>query len=351
MALDTKFDIKELTPKGEIPGMFGPATPVYDTPITHKENTLRFYQGNTPMWAPFAFGDTNMLMASCDPENQARSPKGGIDGYGIEWVYVEQAGGAMVKPGNPVIQDINHWEDYVHIPDPDTWDWEGCYNEASKKFRDDMCVFVAVPGCLFERLIAGMDFGNAALALIDEDQQEGVHRFFREVTKVHKKTYSNLKKWFNPEIVNFNDDWGSQRAQFFSNDTYEEMILPYTKEIGKHVHSLGMYWDLHSCGFVEPLVPFMIEAGFNSWGGQPLNDKWKLKQMYGDRFIFTANVSCDMEATEEEMDAVVDNFIKTIGADNRCLVEARGPAALREKLYVASRQNYDRLLAEGKVIF
>ena len=73
--------------------------------------------------------------------------------------------------------------------------------------------------------------------------------------------------------------------------------------------------------------------------------------MYGDKFIFTANMACDENATEEEMDAIVDNFIKTIGADNRCLTESRGPARFREKIYIASRKNYDRLLDEGKVIF
>ncbi len=353
MALDTGFDMSELEPKGEMTSMFGSVTKILSTPITHRENTLRLYQGKTPMWTPFSFGDTNTFMISCDPENMARNPKskGGVDGYGIEWVFVEQVGGAIVKPGNPKIKDINHWEDYVTIPDPDTWDWEGCYNETSKKFIDGLAVYTACPGALYERLIAGMDCDKALIALVDEDQQEGVHRFFRAVTEVHKKTYSNLKKWFNPDIVNFNDDWGTQRAQFFSNDTYREMIKPYVKEIMDHAHSLGMYTDLHSCGFIEPLIPDIIEAGLDSWGGQPLNDKAKLKEMYGDKMIFTAHIHAAQDATEEEMDAIVENFITGIGADNRVLAEVMGPARLREKVYIASRKNYDRLLDEGKVIF
>ena len=352
MGLESKFDVSELAIRDEVKTMFGGVTKLYSTPITPKENTLRLYEGKTPMWAPFSFGDTNSFMISCDPENQARGPKnkGGIDGYGIEWVFVDQVGGAIVKPGNPKIKDINHWEDYVTIPDPDTWDWEGCYNETAPTLREDRAVYVAVPGCLFERLIAGLDCAEALVALVDEDQQEGVHRFFRAVTEVHKKTYKNLKKWFNPDIVNFNDDWGTQRAPFFSNDTYREMIFPYVKEILDYGHSLGFYHDLHSCGFVEPFVPFMIEEGFNSWGGQRLNDKEKLKQMYDHQMYFTANLSMEPDASEEEVDAVVEKFIKGIGADNRVLVEAMGPPSLKEKLYIASRKNFDRLVEEGKAI-
>ena len=350
MALDTKFDPKELEISRTVPFAFGDPIKLFTTPITFKENMMRLYEGKTPMWTPFAFGESTMYMVSVDPENQARSPEGGIDGYGVEWTFVPSAGGAMVKPGDPKILDINHWEDYVTIPDPDTWDWEKAKAELDAIRTDDMATIIAVPGCLFERLIACMDFMYAAMALIDDEQKEGVHRFLRAVTEVHKKFYKNVKKYLNPEIVNWNDDWGSQRAEFFSVETAREMLFPYVKEVGDLVHELGFYFDLHSCGFVEGFVPMFIEEGFNSWGGQPMNDKAKLKEQYGDKMIFTIHVELPMDATEEEMDKAVEEFITGPGADNRCLVSCMGPAALREKIYAASRKNYDRLLAEGKVI-
>ena len=357
MARDSVFTPEELTVSGQLPGMFGPPTDLYTTPITSRENTMLLYQGKTPMWAPFAFGEHNMIMVDCDPENVARSPrKDGLssdtplkDGYGVEWIYVDVAGGGMVKPGNPTCPDITRWEEYVTIPDPDTWDWEGCYERNKDKIDPDRCTYIAVPGCLFERLIAILDFSEAAVALIDDECKEAVHRFFRAVTDVHKKFYTNCKKWFNADIVNFNDDWGSQRAEFFSVDTAREMLLPYVKELVDHVHSLGMYWDLHCCGFVEGFVPLFIEAGEDSWGGQPLNDKWKLKQLYGDKFIFTDGPKAGPEATEAELDAAVAAFMQQSGADNRIIVETRDPR-LRAKVYEATRRNYDRLYAEGKAI-
>ena len=131
-----------------------------------------------------------------------------------------------------------------------------------------------------------------------------------------------------------------------------EMLLPYVTELCSYVHSLGCYWELHCCGFVEHFVKFFVEAGYDSWGGQPLNDKWKLKQLYGDKMIFTGHLHCPADATEAEQDATIKKFFDTIGADNRVLVEVNrdGPPGLRAKAYEASRRNYDRLKAEGKVI-
>ncbi len=353
MGINAKYSPEELTVRETLPALFGPPVDIFTTPITPKENMLRLYEGKTPMWIPYPTADNNMLMLDCDPENQARSPGGGgPDGWGVEWVFVDVVGGAMVKPGNPKVLDINHWEDYVTPPDPDTWDWAGCYERNKDKLRPDRAICVNVPGCLFERLIAVMDFDNAIVALIDDEQKEAVHRFFRVVTDIHKKFYTLCKKWFNPDIVNFNDDWGSQRAEFFSVPTVREMLLPYVKELGDHVHSLGMYFDLHCCGKVENFVPLFIEAGENSWGGQPINDKYALKQKYGDKFIFTHGPQIKEGASEAEIDEAVAYFMQTCGSDNRILLDPGSyePALVRKKVYEASRKNFDRLVAEGKAI-
>lgn len=329
----------------------GAKTQIFTTPITPRENYTRLYTGKTPMWIPYNTDEMAATRIDCDPEDAARSPSGGIDGYGVEWIWVEVAGGAMVRPGTPKVPDITQWEKYITVPDPDSWDWEGSYERNKHKFSPDKFTFVSTSSCLFERLIAVMDFAEAALALIDEDQQESVHRFLRAVTEVKKRFYFNVKKWYHADIVNFNDDWGSQRAEFFSYKTAREMLFPYVKELGDYVHSLGMYFDLHCCGFVESFVPLFIEEGFNSWGGQPMNDKPKLKRMYGDKLLFTFDVPLTDKSTNADVDRILDQLFSDLGADNRvlinCLVEN---AYFREQLYARSRQNYDRMVSEGKAI-
>ena len=347
-----KFTPDELEVMETAPGFFGSTVEWYKTPITSKENIKRMYEGKTPMWMPFT-GEITNLMIDCDPENKARSnPEGGIDGWGVEWIFVKQAGGAMVKPGNPKVPDIEHWEDYLTIPDPDTWDWEDCYERNKDKKRDDRMFMISSGSCLFERLIAVMDFANAAMALIDDEQKPHVHRFFRAVNDSRIKYYKNMIKWFGPDMVNFNDDWGSQRAEFFSVDTAKEMLVPYVKELGDFVHSQGLYFDLHCCGFVENFVPLFIEEGFNSWGGQPLNDKAKLKKLYGDsNFIFTSNFDYTPDMSDEELTKAVADFMADIGYDNRLFFGGNmGDSRLHKAVYEASRLNYDRLVAEGKAV-
>ena len=122
-----KFTPDELTPRRFVPTPFGPPVAVLSTPISYKENVLRAYAGKIPMWAPFASGDITRVMAYADPERVARSKGDGTprtDGWGVDWIFVDVAGGAMVKPGAPLVTDINRWEEQVKsIPDPDTWDW------------------------------------------------------------------------------------------------------------------------------------------------------------------------------------------------------------------------------------
>ncbi len=346
MSLD-HFTEDELEVTGTLAGFMKPER--YNTPITPRENMLRLYRGKTPMWIPSPW-EAASIKIDCDPENVARSPSGGVDGYGVEWIFVKTAGGAMVKPGNPKVPDISEWEKYITVPDPETWDWAGAY-EKQKDALADPTLFTTVTfgSCLFERLIAVMDFENAAMALVDDDQKEGVHRFLRAVTDYRKKYYTLVKKWFDPDGVNFNDDWGSQRAEFFSRETAAEMLVPYVKESVACAHELGMYVDLHCCGFVEGFVPFFIEEGFDTWGGQPLNDKPKLKKMYPDSLVFTHQIDERPDASDEEIDAAVAKFMEEFGYDNRGFYGGFDPR-YRRKVYEASRRNYDRLVAEGKAV-
>ena len=346
MSLD-HFTEDELEVTGTLAGFMKPER--YNTPITPRENMLRLYEGKTPMWIPSPW-EAASIKVDCDPENVARSPSGGVDGYGVEWIFVKTAGGAMVKPGNPKVPDISEWEKYITVPDPETWDWAGAY-EKQKDALADPTLFTTVTfgSCLFERLIAVMDFENAAMALVDDDQKEGVHRFLRAVTDYRKKYYTLVKKWFDPDGVNFNDDWGSQRAEFFSRETAAEMLVPYVKESVQCAHELGMYVDLHCCGFVEGFVPFFIEEGFDTWGGQPLNDKPKLKKLYPNSLVFTHQIDERPDASDEEIDAAVAKFMEEFGYDNRGFYGGFDPR-YRRKIYEASRKNYDRLVAEGKAV-
>ena len=345
-----KFSMDELQVAKRVPGPRGSSVPVFSAPISSKENIRRMLEGKTPLWLPSA-GEINNLRFMCDPENVARSPKEGIDGFGVPWVWVEQVGGPMVKPGAPICPDINEWEKYVTIPDPATWDWAACRKEIEPKLDPDLFTEATFGSCLFERLIAILDAAEALLALVDEDQQEAVHRFFRAITDYRLKYYEIAMKWF-PELdcFNYNDDWGTQRAPFFSYNTCEEMLHPYVKEVGDLVHKMGCYFDRHCCGVVEPLVPLLIDEGFDIWGGQPINDKCKLKKMYADKpMVYTHELTLPKDCSADDAKAAAKKFMDEFGYDNRGFNRTRNDDFITE-LYILSRKNFDRMVEEGTAI-
>ena len=212
-------------------------------------------------------------------------PVGGSDIFGIQWKYIPVAGGSMVEPGHPFLSNVSEWKEKVKFPDIDSWDWEKSAEENREFLNTDKLVTIWIFNGLFERLISFVDFEAAAVALIDEDQQEDVKELFQALVNFYKKLLDKFTQYYRVDAVFFHDDWGSQRAAFFSLDTCREMLVPYMKQIVDHCHSLGLLFDFHCCGKNEMLVPAMIECGMDMWGGQPMNDKKKLVEEYGEDIL------------------------------------------------------------------
>ena len=348
------FDPKELTPiLVEEPTMPGfPKKVMYDSPITIKENYLMSLRKEKPFWMPNSFFDFSMMCPE-NAENVARAfvfenkpmdldHVGGPDFLGIEWEYVPSVGGSMVRGGNPKVPDITEWEKYVTIPDPkNVMDWEAVAAR-NKDFCDPRKPLeITILNGLFERLISMMDMTNALMALIDEDEQEAVHRLFDKLADFYPKIIRKYKEYYHIEILTFHDDWGSQRAPFFSLDTVREMLVPYLKRIVDATHELGVIFELHSCGKNEMLVPAMIEAGVDMWNGQPMNDKKMLVDKYGSQMIFGAapegiNNDSSVEEVRESCRKFVEKF-----KDYRIYCGAASDAMfapkVKESLYEFSR--------------
>ena len=64
------------------------------------------------------------------------------------------------------------------------------------------------------------------------------------------------------------------------------MIAPYIKKVADCVHSQGMFFELHSCGKNETLVPVYIEMGVDLWAPQLMNDVYGLAQKYKGSGLF-----------------------------------------------------------------
>ena len=330
-----------------------PAAPKYNTPITQAENYLRaLRRDGTALWFPFATDCMNVEsrtnidhiaraeIADMGPV-QPLEEKGGPDLFGIVWDFVEVVGGSMVRPGNPALTDVNDWKKVIRFPDVDALDWEGCKINAVLNGGDKL-VGITFQNGMFERLISFMEFEYAALALIDEDQQDAIHELFDALADMYIRMIDKYREILDVKQVFFHDDWGSQRAPFFSPAVCREMIVPHIKKIADHCHANGILFNHHCCGKNELLIEAMIEQGDDIWQPQVMNDVDTLVKEYGDRIMLGVTPpEMPEDATDEELSAAAKAFVAKYAPDFRehpVLISGfRMPQRYLDALYRESR--------------
>ncbi len=352
------FSEEELKVVREIPGFYPgmPSTPVYDFPTVPKEAYLGLIN-KKPIWQVTSIEST-AFCPSIFPDNVARAfmieanplPRdqyGGKDMFGIEWQYVETAQGSMVKPGSPFLNDANEWEEKLVWPDIDSWDWEGSAKANNTFLNNGTAIVPWIMNGYYERLISFMDFDGAVMALIDEDQKDAVKALFEKLTDLYIRIVDKFIDHFNVDGFTVHDDWGSQRAPFFSPDTAMEMIVPAMRQLTDHIHERGRIADLHSCGHLEIQAPSIIEAGWDSWDPQVMNDTHMLYEKYGDRIVIgVIPDTYPYDASEEQQRAEAAGFVdRFCNPDKPAHFSHYGMGALtqayREELYRLSRIKFN----------
>jgi uroporphyrinogen decarboxylase len=93
------------------------------------------------------------------------------------------------------------------------------------------------------------------------------------------------------QILQVNDDFGTQHSLFLSVDMYRRQIMPYYKRGLDWIHqNTKMKVLLHSDGAIFPLIPSLIETGFDILNPVQTSaagmDARRLKDEFGDRLSF-----------------------------------------------------------------
>jgi len=329
-----------------------------NTPVTPMENLRVFISNEIPHWMPN--GEYITFSPSIIPDNIARGAvvevdpsdeKGGRDMFGVEWEYSDLAGGSMVKPGNPLFDDANDWRKALKFPDISGWDWKKCAEENREllETRDDPIWITQYTG-LFERLISFMDFENAAVALIDESQKDAVKDLFSALCDLYEDIIDHYVEYFNMTGFLFHDDWGSQRAPFFSLDVFREMIAPYIRRLTSYCHKKSVIFELHSCGHTELLMDGIVECGIDMWRPQPMNDIDSLLKNYGDRIKLGIRLPVFSDDTpDSEKVRAAKEIVSRYGIYPKSVYTMSHfqDPVFRKALYEESRILYNKLFAES----
>lgn len=108
------------------------------------------------------------------------------------------------------------------------------------------------------------------------------------------------------------DDMGYKGTPFFSAQTYRELLQPFHKKAVDWAHERGMVAELHSCGFIEPLLPDIVETGVDMLNPLEVKagmDPQKLKTLYGDKIGFHGGINAqlwdDIDKVKAEMERII----------------------------------------------
>ena len=342
--LEIAYDLPNLRTNVDIPH--------FRAPVTARDNIKRAIFQKDAVYFP-DWRDFKMLHPRVIPDTVARGSvmDGGDpfissaaeDMFGIEWVFIEETHGAMVRPGNPLFTDMNEWEDLVTWPDIESWDWEGQARRSRQYVTGtDLAIVPQLFNGYFERMISLMDMENACIALIDEEQEDAVKAFLDRLADLYIDIIDKLVQYFPVDGISIHDDWGTKRAPFFSLETAENILVPAHKKVADHIHDLGLFYDFHCCGQVEDLVPAMLKIGADAWSGQPLNDKKKLHRLYGDRILLGVEPpEIPAELPKEETERLAREFVDTFFVPGKpAMIGAN--ASIRNRHFYEAVYRYSR---------
>jgi uroporphyrinogen decarboxylase len=110
-----------------------------------------------------------------------------------------------------------------------------------------------------------------------------------------------------PDGVWYYEDLGFKQRPFISPKMYRELLMPSHKRSFDFAHERGLPVAVHSCGFIEPLLPYMVEAGMDCLQVIEVKagmDLLRIYKEYGERLSLMGGV--DVRALYTNDRAVID---------------------------------------------
>ena len=115
-----------------------------------------------------------------------------------------------------------------------------------------------------------------------------------------------------PDGVWYYEDMGYKGSPFMSPKMYCEILQPAHRYTIDYARSLGLPVIMHSCGFVEPLLPHMIDSGIDCLQAMEVKagmELVKLHEQYGGRISFMGGI--DVRTLYSNDRAVIDKELES----------------------------------------
>jgi len=108
-------------------------------------------------------------------------------------------------------------------------------------------------------------------------RQDYIHEIFEKQTDIAISNYKKLWEILGSKVdvvFTCGTDFGTQDSQFCSPETFSELWLPHYKRMNDWIHK-NTTWKVfkHSCGAILPILPGIIDAGFDIVNPLQINAK------------------------------------------------------------------------------
>lgn len=144
-----------------------------------------------------------------------------------------------------------------------------------------------------------------------------------ELAKIRAKAYVEA----GADVIYLGDDIGMQHTIMMSEDLYCTWLKPRLTDIISYIKSLNpdVIVFYHSCGFIEPLIPHLIDAGVDVLN--PIQsecmDFGEICEKYGDKISFHGTIGTQTvmpHGTPEEVIAEVHKNLDIAGPKGGLMV-------------------------------
>jgi len=179
-----------------------------------------------------------------------------IDEWGNLWRRLDQTSKGEVVKGT--LTDVSEIDNFK-LPDYSKFEDYQTVVSARKKYQDKWLIS-RIPGFTFNIANKILKLDNYLMALVLE--REKIRVLHDKIDLALQHMICNHAK-AGADSVFFPEDWGTQNQVLISPDLWKEEFFPRFQKLCGIAHQVGIKVFMHSCGKIETIVPWLINAGID----------------------------------------------------------------------------------------
>lgn len=222
------------------------------------------------------------------------------------WGSERAIGGIYMDVVDPVLHTI---EDLANYRFPEFND-----DSAIRRFREghpEACVVAETYGVQDITFTQLWEMSRCMLAMMDYPDE--VKAFFTRFAD-WSMDIARRSVAAGADVIMIYDDYGTTGRTQISPKMWREFTLPHLRRIIAAIHDAGAVAMLHSCGYVMPLLPDLVDADLDilqSFQPKAGNDLKQAVADFGDRLTFATGIDIqrgEMMTAEELREDIIDQY-------------------------------------------